>query len=184
MTELWIALIGVGGTLGAVIVTSFAQRGVLKHQQEKSELAARRAAMSDFAAKLMEYRSARLAAWFEAEQSVRDGEDRKRAMDLVSRADKVRECRTEAWAAYTRLRLHWADRTFINKAEALLDAVKNFEDESDRDELRTAGQNVQREVGLLIDWVREDGQVLLSNNSATTGRAPESRVDSRDSAGL
>src|SRR4051812_29344362 len=96
MTSLWIAMIGILGTLSASVATQWLQaraadqRSLVEEHRRISDL--RREALAGFADILMSYRRAQLHNWHEAKAQNVDA-------DETAVARELRDLRARAWSA-------------------------------------------------------------------------------------
>jgi hypothetical protein len=153
MNEVWIALIGIAGTITAVLLTTLlqqraAERG--RQEQERARLGDLRArAIIEFASATVEYRRAELNRWYhKSEMSRPQGqpEDRFEATDV-----DVRTARTQAQACLFRVRLLWGGTSVTASAEQLLRETAGIQDLTDRDLVQDRGRQVRQQLAELVD---------------------------------
>jgi len=151
MTSLWIAIIGILGTLAASIATQWLQaraadrRSLAEERQRISDL--RRESMANFADALMSYRRAQLHNWHVARAQGIDEDETVVAVEL-------RELRARAWSALYRVQLLWREQAVVAGAAGLVDAVAGLKSLDDQRALGRSADEVRRRLSDLMDTAR------------------------------
>lgn len=100
MNEVWIALIGVAGTLSAAMIAGRMQRGAYEKAEERADRRRlgdlRAEALSAFAASVVDYRRAELRRWHETAAAKDHG--KRVDTEYVASAEEARRARSAAWA--------------------------------------------------------------------------------------
>lgn len=152
MTSLWIAIIGILGTMSASVATQWLQaraadrRGHVEEQRRISDL--RREALAEFADTLMSFRRAQLHNWHGARAR---GVDK----DRTDVAVELRELRARTWSALYRVQLLWRDQDVVEGAAALVDAVTRLKVHDDQQALGEHADQVRDDLSALMDRARE-----------------------------
>jgi hypothetical protein len=158
MIAVLIALLGIAGTLGAVVLTARAQRDTAsqaEHAATRRQLAEQRiAAFSDFAECLIDYRRAELQTWYEVDDARRSG----RALDTddALAAPAARAARSAAWGSYYRMRLLWSEQALLERAERLLHGASDLRRATSSDQVKAAADQLRIELGTLADHARRN----------------------------
>lgn len=157
MTSLWIAVIGILGTLSASISTQWLharaeeRQGMAEERRRISDL--RREALAEFADTLMSFRRAQLHNWYEARAQGVDADDTAEAFEL-------RELRASAWSALFRVQLLWRDKAIVEAARGLVDAVTTLKDLDNQKSLGDSADQIREALSSVMDRARES---LLSS---------------------
>ncbi|MCF6377997.1 hypothetical protein L2K70_10305 [Nocardioides KLBMP 9356] len=152
MTSLWIAAIGIFGTLAGSVVTQVLQaraadrRGHLEERRRVSDL--RREALALFADALMSYRKAQLHNWHEAKSRGVDP-------DETDAAAELRDLRAKAWSAFYRVQLLWQDNSVVGGARKLVDAVTDLKLLDDKEAVGESADQVREDLSLVMDQGRD-----------------------------
>ena len=157
MISLWIAIIGILGTLSASVATQWLQaraadrRSLAEEHRRISDL--RREALAEFADTLMSFRRAQLHNWHEARARGVDA-------DHTAAATELRELRARAWSALYRAQLLWHEKAVVDGAARLVDAVTRLKALDDQHALGNSADQVREDLSVLMDRARES---LLSS---------------------
>jgi hypothetical protein len=152
MTSLWIAIIGILGTLSASVATQWLQaraadrRSLAEEHRRISDL--RREALAELADTLMSYRRAQLHNWHEARAHVVDA-------DLTPVAAELRELRARTWSALYRVQLLWREKEVVEGAASLVDAVTRLKALNEKRALGDSADQVRAGLSSLMDSARE-----------------------------
>ncbi|WP_344154109.1 hypothetical protein [Nocardioides koreensis] len=153
MISLWIAVIGILGTLSASVATQWLQtraadrRSLAEEHRRISDL--RREALAEFADTLMSYRRAQLHNWHEARAQGVDA-------DQTAVAAELRELRARAWSAMYRVQLLWREKAVVAGAAGLVDAVTKLKALEDKHALGKSADQVREDLSALMDRAREE----------------------------
>jgi hypothetical protein len=151
MASIWIAIIGILGTLSASVATQLLQARAAERRLQAEERRRigdlRREALAEFADTLMSYRRAQLHNWHEARDQGLDA-------DRTAVAAELRELRARAWSALYRVQLLWREKAVVEGAEKLVDAVTMLKDVDDRKALGVSADQVREELSVVMDTAR------------------------------
>lgn len=152
MTSLWIAIIGIFGTLSASVATQWLQaraaerRSLAEECRRISDL--RRESLAEFADTLMSYRRAQLHNWHEARAHGIDA-------DETAIAAELRELRARAWSALYRVQLLWREKAIVAGAARLVQLVTELKKVDDPQILGESADEVRKELSTLMDEARD-----------------------------
>lgn len=156
MSEVIIALVGIAGTVAAVAITTWANNKSLNRSHARLADEARREAIGSFATEIMEYRRVQLRLWHEATERIASDAalDRGVLNDVVPSAEDSRRCRAETRSALYKVRLLWADRDILDRADHLFENTTEIESALDKDVMKQRRQSIDSAISDFIDAAR------------------------------
>lgn len=157
MSNVFVAAIGVIGTLAGGILVALLQRNMERLKLDESKEADRRArflaAAERLAADIGEYRRAELNRSY---QFLLDGHDPRDRNELEAKevVSAVRALRTRAWNSLNALRLITSDKDILEYADRLIDQAVNLKNEKTTAELEAHADNITRGIIELVGRCR------------------------------
>lgn len=151
MSSVWIAVIGILGTLSASLLTQWLQSRTVERQGQKAERQRvgdlRRDSMATFADALMSFRRAQLQNWHVARQLDLDPDD-------TDVAPELRDLRARTWAAFYRVQLLWNDPSVVTEALRLVDAVTELKNLDEKSAVGESADRVRTDLSAVMDQAR------------------------------
>ena len=158
MGSVFVAAIGVIGTLAGGLLVAFLQRNMERWKVEESKQADRRsrflAAAERLAADIGEYRRAELNRSY---QFLLDGHDPNRRSELEPKevAAAVRKLRTGAWNSLNALRLVTPDQDLLEQADILISQAMDLKNAETTTDLEARADSITAGIKDLIDNCRQ-----------------------------